>query len=155
MSKIIYTLGTGTRRKESFFKIIKDKNIDIIVDVRRFPTSKFEEFKKKHLEQSCSEEGIVYLYFGNELGGFRRGGYEGYMKTDEFTRGINEIVKISYDKTICIICAETLPWKCHRRFIARKLMEMGYEVIHIIDERRTWEQKLSLSSSRKKEGKLP
>ncbi|MEO0122834.1 MAG: DUF488 domain-containing protein [candidate division WOR-3 bacterium] len=151
MSRIIYTLGTGTRGIKNFFKIIKNKNIDIIVDVRRFPTSKFEEFKKKHLERICNEEGIVYLYFGNELGGFRKGGYEGYMKTDEFTRGIDEIVKISYDKTICIICAETLPWKCHRRFIAKKLMEIGYEVIHIIDEKHSWQQKF-LHSSLKREG---
>ncbi len=140
MSGTIYTLGTGMRSLNEFLKIIKQNRINIVADVRRFPTSRFEEFKKETLNQTCIKEGIDYIYFGNELGGFRSGGYERYTETEEFIKGINELAKIAHSKTICIICAETLPWKCHRRFIAKKLMEMGYEVIHIIDERRTYQQ---------------
>lgn len=120
--------------------MIKINHINMVVDVRRFPTSKFETFKKENLSQVCNSEGIEYLHLGNELGGYRKGGYEEYTKTDEFASGIEKLINFSSKSTICIICAETLPWKCHRRFIGKKLVEMGYEVIHIIDEKRIWVQ---------------
>ncbi len=141
MSKIIYTLGTGVRSVKNFFKIIKDNNINIIVDVRRFPTSRFDEFKKENLSRYCIENGVDYIYLGNELGGYRKGGYEEYIKTNEFRIGIERLKEIADNKNICIVCAETLPWKCHRRYIAAQLSVLGYRVVHLIDEKHTWEPK--------------
>ncbi len=142
MSRTIFTLGTGQRDIATFLKIIKDYHIDKIIDVRRFPTSKYDHFQQSNLIKFFNDLDIKYIHLGVELGGFRKCGYEKYMETDEFARGIDEIVKTANKKNICIICAETLPWKCHRRFIAQRLMEMGYRVIHIIDEKHTWQQKL-------------
>ncbi len=123
-----------------FLRLIKNKNIDVVVDVRRFPTSRFEDFKKERLTQILMKNGIDYFHFGNELGGYRKGGYENYMKTKKFEEGFKKLLSMVSNKNVCIICAETFPWKCHRRFIAQKLIEHGYEVIHLIDEKRTWQQ---------------
>jgi|UniRef100_A0A7V3RIA1 uncharacterized protein (DUF488 family) len=142
MPRSIYTLGTGTRGIKVFFRILKDFQIDTIVDVRRFPTSRFEEFKKEKLIHYCIEEGVEYIYFGCELGGYRKNGYEEWTKTQEFKSGIDKICKIAENKTLCIICAETLPWKCHRRYIGAELTRLGFNVIHIIDENHVWRQRL-------------
>jgi len=138
MLKLIYTLGTGTRGIDNFLKIIKNFHIETVVDVRRFPTSKIEDFKKERLLLRCLKEGIEYIHLGDELGGYRKGGYEKWTKSDAFKSGIDKVAKIANNKIVCIICAETLPWKCHRRFIGKKLLTMGYRVIHIIDEKHTW-----------------
>jgi len=142
MLKSIYTLGTGTRGIAVFFKIINFFHIDTIVDVRRFPTSKFEDFKKENLFRFCIKEGIEYIHLGDELGGYRKGGYEEWTKSKEFKSGVEKIVKIAHNKTVCIICAETLPWKCHRRFIGAELNRLGFDVIHIIDEKHLWKPKI-------------
>ncbi|MFX0202750.1 MAG: DUF488 family protein [Candidatus Hodarchaeota archaeon] len=134
----IYTLGTGTRTIGEFLDIIKCKAVDVIVDVRRFPTSKFLHFKKENFAQACVSHHVAYVYLGNELGGYRKGGYEEYSKTEEFQAGIEKLKLMAEKKVICIVCAETLPWRCHRRFIGHHLSAQGYEVIHIIDEKHDW-----------------
>ncbi|MEO0141866.1 MAG: DUF488 domain-containing protein [candidate division WOR-3 bacterium] len=137
--RIIFTLGTGKRTISEFISILKSKNIDVLLDVRRFPTSRFEDFQKDNLSQHCIKNKIDYIYLGTELGGYRKGGYEEYTKTTEFKKGIERLVEIASKRKVCIVCAETLPWKCHRRFIGARLYTMGYQVIHLIDERHTWE----------------
>ncbi|MEW6686411.1 MAG: DUF488 domain-containing protein [Candidatus Edwardsbacteria bacterium] len=132
---MIYSLGTGTRTIDEFIRIIKDKRIEAIVDVRRFPTSRFEQFKKGNFSKTCVEQKIEYLYLGDELGGYRKGGYEAHARTNEFQSGIERLKALADKKTICIVCAETLPWKCHRRFIAQTLSTQGYEVVHILDKK--------------------
>lgn len=93
------------------------------MDVRRFPTSRFEHFKKDNLGKTCNKDGIEYFYMGDNLGGYREGGYEAYTKTEKFKIGIEKLKTLTATKTICIVCAETLPWKCHRRFIGKSLSE--------------------------------
>lgn len=136
--KTIYTLGTGTRTIDEFLEIIKSKAVEVIIDVRRFPTSKFEHFKKENLAQTCLGNHVAYVYLGNELGGYRKGGYEAFTKTEEFQAGIEKVKLMVEKKVICIVCAETLPWRCHRRFIGKNLSKQGYKVIHIIDKKHNW-----------------
>lgn len=139
---IIYTLGTSNRDLEEFIKILKEYKIDTVVDVRHFPTSRlFPHFKKENLEKFLKENGINYSHF-EKLGGYRKGGYEEYMRKKEFKEGLNELIKISKEKQTVIICAEKLPWKCHRAFIAQKLEEKGIRVIHILEKDKIWEPKI-------------
>lgn len=116
---------------EEFIKILKETGVEIVVDVRRFPKSKFEHFNRENLEISLKEVGIEYYYLGDKLGGFRKGGYENYTKTKDFEEGIGILTEIARKKLTAIMCAEKLFFRCHRRFIARKLEEMGFEVIHL------------------------
>lgn len=141
MKNIIYTLGTSKRSIEEFLEILKFYKISQVVDVRRWPTSKwFEHFKKEILEKILKEKGIEYLHL-EKLGGYRRGGYQSHIKTEEFKEGIKELIKIAKEFSTVIICAEKLPWKCHRAFIARELEKKGFEIIHIIDKEKIWNPK--------------
>lgn len=137
----IYTIGHSNRKFEKFIKILKTFNIQVIIDVRRFPLSKkFPWFSKTNLENALTKHGIKYLYFP-ELGGFRKEGYKNFAKTKEFEKYVKKLLEIG-KKDFCILCAEKFWWKCHRRFIAEKLVELGYNVFHIIDEKRIVKHKL-------------
>jgi uncharacterized protein (DUF488 family) len=136
--KKVFTLGTDRRSEEDFVEILLSYGIDIIVDVRRFPTSKMTAFTQAHLIKLLKMEGLRYSFLGAELGGFRKGGYGAFAQTDEFRGGIDSIEEILLKNTGAILCAERFPWKCHRRWIARELGRRGWQVIHIIDKGKVW-----------------
>ncbi len=140
--KRIFTLGTNRRSEEDFVEILHAYDIGALIDVRRFPRSKIETFNRKNLEWLMNREGIDYHYLGDELGGFRKGGYAAYTLTDEFTTGIERLESIARDKPSVIICAERFPWKCHRKWIARELYKRGWVVEHIIDKGKVWMPKI-------------
>ena len=117
----IYTLGTSNRTIEDFIEILKEYGITTVIDVRRFPTSKFSHFKKENFQKHLKENGINYVYLGNELGGYRKNGYERYMETEEFKKGLRKIIEVSEKGNVAIVCCEKFFWKCHRRFIAEEL----------------------------------
>ncbi len=136
--KKIYTLGTAFRSQEDFIEIISSCNIEAVIDVRSYPSSKLEHFRRVNLENILSKERFEYHYLGKELGGFRKGGYENYTLTKEFGLGIGLLENIAVNKISVIICAERFPWKCHRRYIVRALHEKGWIVEHIIDKGKVW-----------------
>lgn len=117
---------------QSFIKILKANGIEVVVDVRRWPTSKIEDFKRESLERLLRYEGIEYLWMGDSLGGYRKGGYAEYMKTDEFNKGLERLVGLAMERTACIMCMEAKPSSCHRRFISERLLELRFEVLHIL-----------------------
>ncbi len=140
--KSIFTLGTGNRTIEEFIRILKSYEIEMVVDLRRFPTSKFPHFKKDTLSQSLGEAGFGYYFLREELGGYRRGGFEAYTGTYEYLRGLELLERMAGRLRCAVCCAERLPWRCHRHFIARSLQERGWKVMHIIEEGRVWEDKI-------------
>ena len=135
---IIYTLGTSTRTEEEFIELLTHYRIETVVDVRSFPQSRFEHFKRENLTRILEGEGFGYVYLGKELGGFRKGGYLAYAKTAPFQEGISHLEEIGRKGIPAFICAERFPWKCHRRFIAASLGERGWKVEHIIEKGRVW-----------------
>src|SRR4030042_140911 len=76
----IYTLGTSNRSV-----------VEVVVDVRKSPTSRFEHFRRERLAKLLAEAGIDYIYMGQELGGYRREGYQAFMATPEFRSGIERL----------------------------------------------------------------
>ncbi len=139
---IIYTLGHSTRNFGEFLEILKNFKIELIIDVRRFPSSKkFPWFSKENLEKELSKEKIEYMHFP-ELGGYRKEGYKNFAKSEEFKEAIEKLLKIIDKKTAAIFCAEYFWFRCHRRYIAKALAELGHEVIHIFDKEKTQEHKL-------------
>jgi uncharacterized protein (DUF488 family) len=138
--KAIYTIGTSNRSLQEFLEILKKYSIQQIADVRRFPTSRYEHFKQENLKNSLEKEGIKYVHI-KELGGYRKNGYLKHIQSDEFKQGIEKLLEITrYHKT-AVMCAELLFFRCHRRFISDKLVEQGEKVIHIIDEKRTYQHR--------------
>ncbi len=137
----VYTLGTSTRSFEEFLGLLSLNGIELVLDVRRFPTSRFEHFRRGELEGLLREAGIGYIYMGRELGGYRRGGYPAFTSSDEFRMGIERLEELAMARRVAIVCAERLPWRCHRRFIGFELKRRGWQVIHVIDRGRRWELK--------------
>jgi len=139
--KPIYTLGTSTRSPEEFIALLRDHGVEMVVDVRRFPSSRFEHFNQEMLTKILNEAGLDYVYMGKELGGYRREGYRTFSDSADFQAGVERLRQVARQKRAAIICAERFPWRCHRRFISRALEKRGEEVIHIIDPGRDWQPK--------------
>lgn len=138
LNKLIYTLGTGRRTEDDFIEIIFSYDINVVIDVRRSPLSSIPTFNRGYLQRLLQKEGVLYYFFGDELGGFRKGGYENYAKSDDFKNAVDRLENIVNGRKAVIICAEKLPWKCHRKWIARELFKRGWKVEHIIDKGRVW-----------------
>jgi len=140
---LIYTIGHSTRTLSELIKLLKNCGIEIVVDVRRFPSSKkFPYFRREYLEDQLERNGIEYFWLGDSLGGYRKGGYDRYMKSNDFKEGIADLLSIAKKGKTAIMCAELLWFKCHRRFISDVLLKLGYKVVHIVDEKRTYEHRL-------------
>lgn len=138
----IYTIGHSTRSLEEFLNILKLFRVEIVIDVRRFPSSKkFPWFNKESLKKELEKNKIRYLHFP-ELGGYRKEGYETFSKTKDFFDAIEKMLKI-INKNSVILCSEFKWWKCHRRYIAAYLAKLGYTVIHIFNKNKTQEHKLT------------
>ncbi|UCE78828.1 MAG: DUF488 domain-containing protein [Nitrospiraceae bacterium] len=138
MSHKLYTLGTSQRSSEDFIEILLSFSINAVIDVRSFPKSKHPHFNKDALSQLLSSNGLAYYFLGKELGGFRKGGYTAYIITDYFSRGIDALEVIARKDLSVIICAERLPWKCHRKWISGELQKRGWTVEHIINKDKVW-----------------
>lgn len=138
---LIYSLGTSNRSEASFLEILRHYGIDLVVDVRSFPTSRYEHFKKEAFQRFLEKARIDYLYLGKELGGFRKGGYEKHMETPLYEEGLNIVERKAKERLLSLLCAERLPWRCHRRFIGKSLKERGWRVLHIVEKGRIWETK--------------
>jgi uncharacterized protein (DUF488 family) len=139
----IYTIGHSTRTLEEFIDILKHYKIELVIDVRRFPSSKkFPWFNKENLEQELSKNQIDYIHFP-ELGGYRKEGYLAFTQTEEFSAATKKLLELINNRTAAIVCAERIPWRCHRKHIANKLTKLKNQVVHILDKENVYEHKLS------------
>ena len=137
-SDAVYSLGTSTRSKAEFARVLQRHGIAVIIDVRRFPTSRIQHFNQQALVQLLADAHIEYVHLGENLGGYRNGGYRAFTATSEFRQGIDIVERAALKRRIAILCAERLPWRCHRRFITAELEKRGWHVEHIIDEEQSW-----------------
>ncbi|HKV01830.1 MAG TPA: DUF488 domain-containing protein [Ktedonobacteraceae bacterium] len=142
----IYTIGHSTRSIEQFLGLLKAHNIEELVDVRTVPQSRHNpQFGKEELAAALQQAGIGYMHLG-KLGGLRQSskdsinlgwqnssfrGFADYMATPEFQQGLDELKTIAEKKRVAIMCAEAVPWRCHRSLIADALTTQGWQVLHI------------------------
>jgi uncharacterized protein (DUF488 family) len=126
----IFTVGYGNRKFDDFVELLRRFGIELIIDVRRFPTSKWPEFVKENLQRTLPIKGVDYVHI-RELGGYR-GGYGDYTKTREFRQALKELMKLAREKPSAIMCVESSPSACHRRFIARELKKRRWRVVHLV-----------------------
>ena len=154
----VFTVGHGTRTLDELTAILEGAGVGRLVDVRRWPASQRNpQFARENLEHDLPLRGITYDFRGDRLGG-RRGAsstgfsrhpawrvkgfrnYADYMDTEEFATAITDIeAEVRAGIRPCLMCAETLWWRCHRRLIADALVMRSVEVIHLLgaDERMT------------------
>lgn len=156
--KRIYTIGHSTRTVEEFIDVLKRYGIQLLVDVRSLPGSNhMPQYNREELGPSLEKEGIAYTYLGL-LGGLRKTrkdspnqgwknasfrGYADYMQTPEFKEGMEELTALASDRTAAIMCAEAVPWRCHRSMVGDALLVRGWEVLDIFDAKTVKEEKLT------------
>ena len=147
MAPTLWTLGHSTRPIEEFIGLLRAHQISLLVDVRTVPRSRYNpQFNRDTLAQSLRDAGIAYHHCP-ELGGLRkpkkdsvnRGwrnesfrGYADYMQTEEFHRAIEALMALGSQEKTTVMCAEAVPWRCHRSLIADALMSRGWDVRHIM-----------------------
>jgi uncharacterized protein (DUF488 family) len=137
----VYTIGHSNRSYADFNKILKTYNINLVIDVRKIPKStRFPHFTKENLETQLPKNKIDYIHL-QELGGYKKEGYQTFSQTKEYFDAINKLIAIIANKTASIFCSEILWWRCHRRYIAKTLVEKRIQVTHIIDLNQTQEHK--------------
>ena len=142
--KTIYTLGTSTRSMEDFFSTLETYEIHCVADVRRFPKSrKYPHFNRDRLEAEAKGRNLLYQWLGDLLGGYRSGGYQAYMREPSFQKGLHRVEHLAKETSTVLICAERLPYKCHRSQISHSLIEKGWKVVHIIEKDRIWQSNSS------------
>jgi uncharacterized protein (DUF488 family) len=144
----IWTIGHSTRTIEEFISLLKENEINLLADVRAWPSSKrYPQFNKDALAESLVTHGIRYEHFP-ELGGKRKArpdspnnawrnasfrGYADYMETKQFQEGIERLLELAAEAgSAAIMCAEAVWWRCHRSLIADYLKARGVEVLNIL-----------------------
>jgi uncharacterized protein (DUF488 family) len=148
-ASVIHTLGHSTRTIERFLALLASHKIALLVDVRRWPASRrHPHFHRDTLASAVTQSGIEYLWRG-DLGGFRKPApdspntawrvgafraYADFMLTDQFQNILAEVEKLISGKHAALMCAEALPWRCHRQLIADALLVRGWSVRHIMDD---------------------
>jgi len=146
----ILTVGHSTRTLEDLIRLLKAHGVKLVVDVRTIPRSKRNpQFNQESLPGSLRTSGMDYIHL-KELGGLRHPkvdsenrawrnlsfrGFADYMQTAEFEAGLERLIILSHERTVAIMCAEALPWRCHRSLIADALSVRGIPVEHIMTEK--------------------
>ena len=129
------SLGHSTKTLEDFVALVRGAGITTIADVRRFPQSRrHPHISRNRLEGELPTRGIAYVWLGEELGGFRDEGYDAWMKTGDFERGLRTLEELAAAGRVGFMCSEGEPWKCHRRFVSKALFERGHEVSHLLPD---------------------
>jgi uncharacterized protein (DUF488 family) len=157
-SQTIFTIGHSTRSFEDFTRILQAHDVKAIADVRQFPRSRrFPHFNDESLSATLPAIGIRYLHM-KELGGRRKAnpdsintawrndafrGYADYMQTDAFRSELKELMRFSSEQPTATMCAEAVPWRCHRNLISDALLANGWHVLDIYDEKTVKEHKLA------------
>src|SRR3954454_7061640 len=140
----IFTIGHSTHEADAFLELLRGARIELLVDVRRFPTSRRQPwFNSGDLERSLRNAGVEYLHLealggrrdpapDSPNGGWRVGQFRGYadhMASTEFRQAVDGLV--AEPRTTAVMCAEAQWWRCHRRLLSDALVARGVEVVHL------------------------
>src|SRR5579863_142232 len=144
IAMVVYTVGHSVHPIQEFIHILQAYGIRLLVDVRTIPKSRRNpQFSQENLPGSLQTAGIQYRHLPG-LGGLRHPrkdsmntgwrnasfrGYADYMQTPEFTENLDQLIKLSSDVPTAIMCAEAVPWRCHRSLIADALLAQGIPVL--------------------------
>jgi len=156
--RTLWTIGHSTRSFEEFVELLVENRIQFLADVRHFPTSQRVPWTAKaSLAKALSDRGIGYEHL-EALGGFRKAlpdsgnrgwrnsgfrGYADYMASPEFAASLGRLIAIASERRTAIMCAEAVPWKCHRSVLSDALVVRGVRVIHVLSTGKTQEHRLT------------
>ncbi len=159
MTLVVLTVGHSNRTLEDFLALLQAHGVEKVIDVRRFPSSRrHPHFNGPALSAALAAVGIGYRHIP-ELGGRRTPrpdsvhtawktpgfrGYADHMETPAFRAALETVLAEAAQARIALMCAEALPWRCHRRLIADALVVRGIQVEHIRDLQRRERHRLTL-----------
>jgi uncharacterized protein (DUF488 family) len=165
----MFTIGHSTLPKEIFVRILKENGVRWLVDIRTVPKSRHNpQFAQENLAKSLQEAGIHYRW-QRSLGGLRHPrkdsintgwrnagfrGYADYMQTPEFAAAVDELLAQSPHEETAVMCAEAVPWRCHRSLVADALLarDIGVEAIYYDAKGKSRHQPHALTSFAKVKG---
>jgi uncharacterized protein (DUF488 family) len=158
MNLTIFTIGHSTHPIEEFIKILHAYRIELVVDVRTIPKSRFNpQFNETELRASLEEEKISYVRL-EKLGGLRHTtkssintawknssfrGFADYMQTEAFQTGLEQLIELAQSQQTAIMCAESVPWRCHRSLIGDALLVRSVQVEDIMGEKSSQSHRLT------------
>jgi uncharacterized protein (DUF488 family) len=142
----VFTIGHSTRPIDQFLELLTTHGVQRLIDVRKIPQSRHNpQFGGEQLSSSLERAGIHYTHMPG-LGGLRRPqkdslntgwqnasfrGYADYMQTREFEESLERSIELAREERVALMCAEAVPWRCHRSLIADALLARGIEVQEI------------------------
>ncbi len=147
MQPLILTIGHSTRPIDVFLTLLRGHGVELLVDVRTVPRSRRNpQYEGAALAASLEQAGIGYVHLGtlgglrkprpdSPNGGWRNDSFRGYadcMQTPEFAAGLAELLKLAHQRQVALMCAEAVPWRCHRSLLADALSVRGVPVEHVI-----------------------
>jgi len=150
-SPVVMTIGHSTHTIEEFILLLQAHGATCVVDVRTVPRSRHNpQFNKASLPRSLKKAGLGYVHAPG-LGGLRHAkgdspnvgwrntsfrGYADYMQTPEFEKALDKLIELAKQDRIALMCAETVPWRCHRSLIADALLVRGIRTEDIMSATR-------------------
>jgi len=143
----VLTIGHSNRSVQEFIDLLQENGVSRIIDVRTIPRSRHNpQFNRDIFQETLAQAGIRYTHMPG-LGGLRRAradspnrgwrndsfrGFADYMQTKEFADNIEQLLAFGSRERVAIMCAEAVPWRCHRSLIADALLVKGVRVVHIM-----------------------
>jgi uncharacterized protein (DUF488 family) len=154
----LFTVGHSTRALDELVELLRQHQVTLLADVRTSPASRrLPHFSRAALAALLPPRGLAYVHLP-ELGGFRRPrpgspndgwsnqsfrGYADYMATDQWRAGLERLVELAAEQNVAAMCAEALPWRCHRSLIADCLVARGLPVLHLLGPGQTQVHRLT------------
>jgi uncharacterized protein (DUF488 family) len=145
----ILTIGHSTRPIDEFMALLRSNGVDRLIDIRTIPKSRHNpQFNGDALARALESGGIDYVHM-KELGGLRHArpdspnmgwrnasfrGFADYMQTVEFENALGRAIELAGEKPSALMCAEAVPWRCHRSLVSDALVARGIEVLEIISD---------------------
>ena len=149
---VVFTIGHSTRTWKVFLELLRAHGIKRVIDVRTIPRSRHNpQFNRETLSTKLRSVRIGYVHL-RKLGGLRHTrrnspnmgwrntsfrGFADYMQTPDFEAGLGRLIKLAKQKKSALMCAEAVPWRCHRSLIADALVVSGIRVADIIGGKRS------------------
>jgi uncharacterized protein (DUF488 family) len=143
----IFTIGHSNRELDQLVALLREHDIGLVADVRTVPGSRrLPHFARASLAEELPRRGVEYRHLPR-LGGLRRPrpdspntgwrnesfrGYADHMAGDEFLAGLEQLIELGRERRVAAMCAEAVPWRCHRALIADALLVRGIEVLHVV-----------------------
>ena len=157
----VWTIGHSTRTAEDFLGLLDESRIEVLADVRHFPSSKHVPWTNRDtLAETLRVRGLGYEHFV-DLGGHRKPspdstntavrnsmfrGYADHMGTEAFRASLEKLWVLAASHRVAVMCAEAVPWRCHRSFLADALLARGAQVVHILSPGHSQEHRLAAAA---------